>query len=77
MLDATGARALGEIVEQLQRRGVTVLLKGPLPQHQRTLRAVGVLDQLTTEKHVFATLDEAIAHARVHVARIRHGEAPG
>lgn len=67
VLDATGARALGEIVADLEHRGITVLLKGPRPEHERILRSVGALDQLATEQHVFADLDDAIGHARTHV----------
>ena len=36
-LDATGAQALGEIVEELESRGITVLLKGVRPNHRRIL----------------------------------------
>jgi SulP family sulfate permease len=46
VLDATGAQALGQIVEQLERRGITVLLKGPRPEHIRVLDAVGALPSL-------------------------------
>ncbi len=69
VLDATGAHALGEIVAELEARGITVLLKGPSPEHLRVLEAVGSLDRLAHENHVFSQLDEAIAHARVHLAR--------
>jgi SulP family sulfate permease len=69
VLDATGAQALGEIVADLERRGITVLLKGPRPEHERLLRAVGALDHLASEHHLFADLDAAIAHARQHAAR--------
>jgi SulP family sulfate permease len=69
MLDATGARALGAVVSELERRGVTVLLKGPRPEHLRILAAVGALSHLADERHVFERLDDAIAHAESHVAR--------
>jgi SulP family sulfate permease len=69
VLDATGAQALGEIVTQLEDRGITVLLKGPRPEHLQVLQAVGALDRLAHERHVFDNLDEAIAHARIHVQR--------
>jgi len=72
VLDATGAQALGEIVAQLEARGITVLLKGPRPEHLRVLEAVGVLDRLAHERHLFDDLDAAIAHARLHVARSEH-----
>jgi sulfate permease, SulP family len=69
LLDATGAQALGEIVAELEHRHITVLLKGPRPEHLELLRAVGALDRLAHENHVFSNLDDAIAHAHVHVAR--------
>jgi SulP family sulfate permease len=69
MLDATGAQALGDIVAELERRGITVLLKGPRAEHLKVLRAVGALDQLAHENHVFHNLDDALTHARLHVAR--------
>ncbi len=72
VLDATGAQALGEIVAQLEARGITVLLKGPRPEHLKVLEAVGVLDRLAHENHLFTDLDAAVAHARVHVARSEH-----
>ena len=72
VLDATGAQALGAIVEELEHRGITVLLKGASVEHLRVLRVVGALDHLAHEKHLFADLDQAIAHAHVHVARIDH-----
>jgi SulP family sulfate permease len=69
VLDATGAQALGEIVTVLERRGVTVLLKGPRPEHLRVLLAVGALDRLAHENHLFTNLDDAVAHAHAHVDR--------
>lgn len=77
VLDATGAQALGEIVADLERRGITVLLKGPRPEHERVLRAVGALDHLASERHVFADLDAAVAHARVHAGRGHHDSTAG
>jgi SulP family sulfate permease len=69
VLDATGAHALGEIVAELEARHITVILKGPRDEHLRTLRAVGVLDRLAHENHLFDSLDAALAHARAHVRR--------
>lgn len=77
MLDATGAQAIGEIVDDLERRSITVLLKGPRPEHQRLLGSVGALDHLATEHHVFERFDDAIAHARLHVARSEHDPVTG
>ena len=69
MLDATGAQAIGEIVSELEHRGITVLMKGARPAHLRTLRAVGTIDRLAHQKHLFDSLDAAVAHARLHVQR--------
>jgi SulP family sulfate permease len=69
MLDATGAQAIGEIVSELEHRGITVLMKGARPAHLRTLRAVGTIDRLAHQRHLFDDLDAAVAHARLHVQR--------
>ncbi|MEZ5408183.1 MAG: SulP family inorganic anion transporter [Acidimicrobiales bacterium] len=73
MIDATGAQALGQIIEELERRHVTVLLKGAKPHHLRILQDVGAIDRLAHARHVFDDLDSAIAHAREHVARTSSG----
>ncbi len=73
VLDATGAQALGEIIEELEGRGITVLVKGAKEPHRRLLEAVGALSHLADERHLLADLDAAVAHARLHVARIEHG----
>lgn len=75
VLDATGAQALGEIVRELEARGITVLLKGVRAEHLRILQAVGVLDRLAHERHVFDTLDAAVTHARRHLTRDTHHDA--
>lgn len=72
VLDATGAQALGEIVADLEHRGITVLLKGPRPEHERVLRNVGALAHLDEQHHIFTDLDETIAHARLHASEIEH-----
>lgn len=79
MLDGTGARALGDIVQQLNARGITVLLKGASPAHSRLLTAVGSLSPVLAQNHVFSTLPDAVAHARKHIARLAHdaGEPVG
>ncbi len=69
VLDATGAQALGEIVQQLEARGITVLIKGPRPQHLKVLEAVGVLGHLAHERHLFDNLDTAVEHARTRRTR--------
>ena len=72
VLDATGAQALGEIIDELEHRHITVLLKGPSAPHRRILEAVGALARLAHENHVFTDLDDAVAHARLHVERVLH-----
>ncbi|MBU4466226.1 MAG: SulP family inorganic anion transporter [Actinobacteria bacterium] len=71
LVDATGAHVLGEIVQQLERRGVTVLIKGIREGHAELFRTVGVLGALRHENHLFTDLPTAIAHARSHVDRER------
>ena len=68
-LDATGARVIAELVHALERRGVTVLVKGVQPRHLRLITRVGVLDSLRHQNHLFADLDAAVEHARDHVRR--------
>ena len=77
VLDATGAHALGEIVAELEARGITVLIKGPRPEHLEVLAAVGALDRLAHERHVFDDLGRAVAHARSHVGRRPVHAEPG
>lgn len=76
MLDATGARALGEIVDQLAERRITVLLKGASPEHTRLLAAVGTLAPLLARGHVFDDLPAAVGHARKHVTRLGRDAEP-
>ncbi len=68
MLDATGAHTLAEIAEDLEGRGVTVIIKGVRPEHMALLANMGIVDALRHENHLIDSLEEAIAHARSHVA---------
>jgi SulP family sulfate permease len=77
VLDATGAQALGEIIEELEGRGITVLVKGAKEPHRRLLEAVGALSHLAHERHLFTDLDAAVAHARSHVERVDRGGPTG
>ncbi len=76
MLDATGARALGEIVTELGHRGITTLLKGASVDHQRLLTRVGALEAVQADGHVFDDLPAAIAHAKKHVDRHTQPDPP-
>lgn len=71
MLDATGARTLVEIAEELEERGIVVIIKGVQPQHMNLLTNIGVIDALRHENHLIDSLDDAIAHARSHAAGVR------
>ncbi len=76
-IDATGATVLGDTISQLQARGTTVLLSGAHPGHLRVLREIGVHGHLAHERHLFDSTPDAIAHARVHAARVPHTPATG
>jgi len=69
MLDATGARALAEIIEQFDDRGIAVVLKVSSPAHRKLLHTVGALDRLDRTGHVAGDLPAALAHARTHALR--------
>jgi SulP family sulfate permease len=71
-MDATGAAVLADVIKRLEARRVTVMLSGVRPEHEQVLSQLGVYQELAHERHVFATTPEAIAHARVHAARIAH-----
>lgn len=68
-IDATGAHTLAELVTALERRGVTVLIKGVRAPHLRVLETLGAIDSLRHPNHLFDELDEAVAHARTHVSQ--------
>ena len=69
MLDATGAHTLTQIVEDLEERGITVIIKGVRPEHRDLLAGVGIIESLRHENHLIETLDDAIAHARSHTIK--------
>ena len=77
ILDATGAQALGSIVAELEGRGMTVLITGPRADHLELLKAVGALDRLAHENHLFADFAAAVAHAHDHVGRVTDRPVPG
>jgi sulfate permease, SulP family len=74
VLDATGAKVITEMITGLERRGITVLIKGIQPQHIRLANRVGVITSLRHVKHLFTDLDDAVEHARSHVERTNDGE---
>ena len=76
-IDATGAQMLADTIGRLERGGTRVLLAATKPEHVPVLRELGVFDQLAHENHAFDNTLDAIAHARMHVARIQHEESEG
>jgi SulP family sulfate permease len=69
ILDATGAQVITDMIQSLERRGITVLVKGIQPRHLKLAEHVGVLRSLRHQNHLFGDLDAAVAHARSHVLR--------
>ncbi|MEJ7649790.1 MAG: SulP family inorganic anion transporter [Nakamurella sp.] len=73
LFDATGARQLAELVQQLERRGITVILKGIRPEHRKLAVGLGVVSSLRHRAHLTTDLESAVSHARSHVARAAAG----
>ena len=69
VLDATGANALAGLVASLERRGVTVLIKGVQAHHRTLLERLGVIRSLRDPHHLFDELEPALEHARDHIRR--------
>ena len=65
--DATGARVIAEMIHGLERRGITVHVKGIQERHLQLATRVGVISSLRHRKHLFDDLGAAIDHARTHV----------
>ncbi|WNM25422.1 SulP family inorganic anion transporter [Demequina capsici] len=68
LLDATGAQVLGEVVSALERRGVTVLIKGVQDRHLALLEHAGTLAALADDDHLVDDLDTALERARAIVS---------
>lgn len=69
LVDATGAHILTEMVTALERRGITVLIKGVRDSQAGLFEQVGVLAALRHHRHLFDELPAALDHARSHVER--------
>ena len=73
VMDATGLTALRGLVEALERKHIVVMVSGLQPQPREMLERTGVLDLISRNReHLFATSEEAIAHAREHLGRKDH-----
>jgi sulfate permease, SulP family len=75
ILDATGAQVITELIQALERRGVTVLVKGIQSQHLALVTRVGVISSLRHQNHLFDDLGLAVEHARSHVVRAERERA--
>jgi SulP family sulfate permease len=76
MLDATGAHTLGRVADELESRGITVIIKGVQAEHMDLLTNVGTIASLRHENHLIDSLDDAIAHARSHSGRAQRDIVP-
>ena len=73
VMDATGMAALEALVDRLRRRKILVLVSGLEPQPRDLLARTGVLDKISRDRnHLFETTEEAIVHARLHLASGDH-----
>jgi SulP family sulfate permease len=73
VMDATGATALITMVERLERRKILIFMSGLQDQPKQLLTRMGVLDELSRDKHhLFETTEEAIAHAYKHLEKDDH-----
>lgn len=72
-IDATGLRALEDILDKSRRDGTALVLSGVRPQPRRAMERSGLRDRIGAG-HVHADLPEALAHARALVGE--EDEAP-
>jgi len=73
VMDVTGAAALRAMVDRLTRRGIVVMMSGVQDQPRSVLERTGILAQVTRQgDHLFDDTDQAIAHARQHLANHDH-----
>lgn len=73
VMDATGATALITLIERLEKRNILVFISGLQEQPRSLLERMGVLDEISHEKHhLFVTTEEAIEHALKHLEQGDH-----
>ena len=73
VMDATGATALTTLMERLERRKILVFISGLQEQPKRLLIRMGVLEEISRDKHhLFETTEEAIKHAYRHLEQEDH-----
>ncbi|MBJ7353706.1 MAG: SulP family inorganic anion transporter [Thermoleophilaceae bacterium] len=64
VLDATGARAIGDLVERLESRGISVILTSVRAEHRRLIDGVGAMHTLDQEHRIVPGIQEALAMTR-------------
>ncbi|MEU8359989.1 SulP family inorganic anion transporter [Nonomuraea sp. NPDC048882] len=71
-IDASGARALGDAIARLEKRGILVYVSGIPDDGHQPLEALGVIARLVQAGQVFATTGAAIeaARERLHASGI-------
>ncbi|MFV2086698.1 SulP family inorganic anion transporter [Micromonospora sp. LOL_021] len=69
-IDASGALVLRDVVQRLERRGITVYLSGIRDGHHKALIAFGLLPRLSGLGRVFPDTAEAIAAARAVLGQL-------
>lgn len=67
-IDASGARVIGDVVDELTSRHIVVLIKGLTPETSRLLASMGAISSVAERKHLFTSMPDAIAHARHHLS---------
>ncbi len=73
IMDATGATALKNLIERLERRKILVLISGLQDQPESLLTRMGIINEISREQHhLFATTEEAIQHAYLHLKQADH-----
>lgn len=60
VLDATGARAIGDLVARLEHRGITVMLACVKPEHHRLINQISELEHLDNDHSIVPTIDDAL-----------------
>src|SRR5699024_12835509 len=63
-VDATGAQVLAQIVRALERRGITVLIKGVQDGHSSLFPRAAVLAAPRLHRHLLVDTDRALELAR-------------
>src|SRR5690625_7079133 len=71
VMDASGAQALNEIIADLRRRGMTVLLKGLDANQLKLARSLGVIDALGTSRHYMTDMAAAVARSEEHTSELQ------